>query len=219
MALISSMLNKRPIVITSLLTLAALAESTIAPWAPLIVLYAVLCVVIPAVSGSCYFGSFKKAFTAHWRLILACLALLILWNRVLTSRLFSLQAVLPVFIERSAFKLHANAVSAKIVFAFFILIWAPFGEELLYRGYLQGNLRKKMSFTKALLIAASFFALRHGFHLLFLYPNIPWAASLTWIILAFGWGIALGWLYEKSRSLYLPIAVHFLANCFSLIFS
>jgi membrane protease YdiL (CAAX protease family) len=213
------MMNRRPIVVSLLLTLVALAESTVAPWAPLIVLYAILCIIIPVGFGSCYFGSFKKAFTAHWRLLFICLILLILWDLIFTSRFFPLRAALPVFIERSAFKLHANAVSAKIVFGFFILIWAPVGEEFLYRGYLQGNLRKKMSFTKALLIAASFFAVRHGFHLLFLYPGISWPASLTWIILAFGWGIVLGWLYEKSSSLYLPITAHFLANCFSLIFS
>ena len=217
--LIPGMLNKNPIVIALLLTLVALAESTIAPWSPLIVLYAILCIVIPAVSGSCHFGSFRKVLATHWRLLLICLVLLTLWDRIFTSRLFPLQAALPVFIERSALKLRANELSAKIVFGFFILIWAPFGEELFYRGYLQGNLRKKISFTKALLVAASFFAVRHGIHLLFFYPNIPWPAAYTWIVLAFGWGIIFGWLYEKSSSLYLPITAHLLANCLSLFLS
>lgn len=213
------MLNKKPVFIALLLTLVALAESTIAPWAPLIVLYAVLCIVIPAASGSCYFGSFKKVLAARWHILLICLVSLILWDRLCTTLFPSLRAALPVFLKTSGVKLHTDALLTKITFALFILIWAPVGEELFYRGYLQGKLRKKMSFAKALLIAASFFAVRHGIHLLFLFPNVPWQAAFTWVILGFGWGIALGWLYEKSGSLYLPMAAHFLANCFSLIFS
>lgn len=212
------MLNKNPILIALLLTLVSLVESTVAPWAPLILLYAVLCVVVPVVSKSYYFGSFKKAITAHWRLFLACLVLLILWDRLFMNRSLPLQADLFLFIEASAHKLHVTSALAKTVFAFFILIWAPAGEELFYRGYLQGNLRKKMPFAKALLIATLFFAVRHGIHLLFLPPSISWPALWVWIILAFGWGIILGWLYEKSGSLYLPIAAHFLADCFSLAF-
>lgn len=210
------MLKKNPLVIALLLTLVALAESTIAPWAPLIILYAILCIAIPALSGSCHFGPFKKTFAAHWRALLICLTLLVLWDRVFMSRFFPLRNALPVFLETSALKLHASAVSANFVFVFFILVWAPLGEEFFYRGYLQGNLRKRSSFLKAVFLAASFFAVRHGLHLLFLYPDVPWQAVFTWVVLAFGWGIMLGWLYEKTGSLYMPVAAHFLANCFSL---
>jgi len=200
-----------------LLTLLALAESTIAPWSPAILLYAILCILIPVISGSCRFGSFKEAFRAHWRLLLLCLALLTAWVRVFSSPLFPLHKILPVFVNASALKMHVGALPAKIGFGLFLIIWAPVGEEFFYRGYLQGKLREKTSFIKAALIASFFFAIRHALHLFFFYPDIPWGAAFVWVVLAFGWGMIFGWLYERSSSLYLPVAAHFLANCISFI--
>lgn len=211
------MLSKRPILIASLLTLLAFAESTIAPWAPLILIYAALLIIIPLVSGSCCFGSFKKALAAHWRLLLVCVVAMTIWDRIFTRLFSSLSDELPIFLASARYKLHASALSAEETLVLFLLIWAPIGEEFFYRGYLQGNLRNKMPFVGAMLIATIFFAIRHGLHLIFLYPNVPWSACVIWVMLAFGWGMALGWLYEKSRSLYLPVMAHFLANCFSLI--
>lgn len=211
------MLSKRPVLIAIVLTLLALVESTIAPWAPLILLYAALCIIIPVASESCRFGSFKKAFSGRWHILIICLVLMTAWDQLWMRLFSSLGNAWPVFMEAAKARLNADELSAKITFVFFLLIWAPIGEEFFYRGYLQGNLRKKIPFMKALLIASFFFAIRHGLHLLFLYPDIPWMASLMWVALAFGWGIVLGWLYEKSSSLYLPVAAHFLANLISLI--
>lgn len=205
------------IFITLFLTLLALVESTIAPWAPIILVYAILCIVIPIKCGVYQLGSFKKAFISHWHHLLICVALMLIWDRVFTGGSSPLKAALPAFIEAISIKFHANVTLIKISFGLFLLIWAPIGEEFFYRGYLQEHLRRHVSFTKALLIASAFFAVRHGFHLLFLYPAVPWTACVAWIILGLGWGIILGWLYEKSSSLYLPVAAHFLANCFSLI--
>lgn len=203
--------------LTLFLTLLALIESTIAPWSPIILLYAALCIIIPVKCGVYRLGSFKKAFLSHWRQLLTCVALMLIWDRVLTGGSSPLQSALPAFISAISAKFHADASLIKISFGLILLIWAPIGEELFYRGYLQEHLRKHVSFTKALLIASAFFAVRHGFHLLFLYPAVPWTACAAWTLLGLGWGIMLGWLYEKSSSLYLPVAAHFLANFLSLI--
>ncbi|GAB4217260.1 MAG: hypothetical protein OHK0022_59330 [Roseiflexaceae bacterium] len=69
----------------------------------------------------------------------------------------------------------------------------PIAEELLFRGVLYNWLRSR-GFWLAALVSSALFGLVHG--------------HLTIGIIAFVLGLVCAWVYERSRSLWAPIAVH-----------
>ncbi|CAF0698032.1 CPBP family intramembrane glutamic endopeptidase [Candidatus Methylacidithermus pantelleriae] len=75
---------------------------------------------------------------------------------------------------------------------------APFGEELLFRGFLYPLLKRRFSYPQAVVWSAAVFALFHAHWLTFL----P----------LFGLGIVLALAYEFSGALLLSIAIHFWFN-------
>ncbi len=227
-------LNKRPILITLILTLVAFTETLFFPWSPFILTYATLTVLVPILAKKHSFGNLTKVFSQHWQIFLVITVTLIAWDPIITTfgyeailkrfnlqtnPFYSITVAVPVLITTSTSNLNIPTQSGELLYAFLALIWAPIGEELFYRGYLQGNLRERMSFKKTVSITTFLFAIRHGFHLLFLAPNIPWVSCLMWIVIAAGGGVLLGYLYEKTKSLYLPILAHFLVNLTGIIFT
>jgi membrane protease YdiL (CAAX protease family) len=72
-------------------------------------------------------------------------------------------------------------------------------EELIFRGYLFQTCLQGIGFLPATLVFSGLFALAHGFN-----PGITWLAAFN-IFLA---GIWLSVAYMKTRSLWLPIALH-----------
>lgn len=85
-----------------------------------------------------------------------------------------------------------------VVVAVYVVILAPIVEELMLRGILFGRLRYGISFTAANGIQAIVFGLYH------------W--DVIQGIYAFGIGLLLGFVYERSRSLLAPILVHVFIN-------
>jgi membrane protease YdiL (CAAX protease family) len=91
-------------------------------------------------------------------------------------------------------------------------VLAPIGEELLFRGILQSGLRRAIPIRRgshrhrwvAILLTATFFGLLHM-------PTPQYVPAL--IVL----GILLGYLYERTGSLLVPILVHMLFNGKSLL--
>lgn len=79
-----------------------------------------------------------------------------------------------------------------------ISVMAPITEELLFRGIVQGELRKAMPETAAIIIQAILFAAYHIQPVQASYALIP--------------GILLGVAYAWSRSIWVPIAMHMLFN-------
>ena len=83
-----------------------------------------------------------------------------------------------------------------------IVIAAPFAEEIFFRGFIFGGLRRRLSFPAAAVFSGVIFGLFH-----FTGPGsigvIPQLALL---------GFALAWLYEKTGSIYPAIAVHAVNN-------
>jgi membrane protease YdiL (CAAX protease family) len=97
------------------------------------------------------------------------------------------------------------------VFAFFsVLIAAPLLEEYLFRGILQSYLRKKFSPFKAICLSSFFFAFFH-FAPSQGVANIPLIGSL------FIFSCYLGFVYEKTRSLWSSIGLHVTFNLISVI--
>lgn len=78
----------------------------------------------------------------------------------------------------------------------------PLGEEVLFRGALQGGLRRLMPAWGAMALSAFVFSLSHEVSAI-----LPVAAL----------GLLLAWLYERTGSLVVPIAVHCLHNGMQLL--
>ena len=93
---------------------------------------------------------------------------------------------------------------------FSVLIGAPFLEEYLFRGILQSFLRRKFGSIRALVISALAFSLFH-FSPSQGTTNLPLISSL------FIFALFIGFLYEKTRSLFATIFLHMTFNSLSVI--
>ncbi len=219
--------------ISVILTVIVLLESKFPIWAPFFILYAVLAIVIPIYLKTYRFGSFAQTLKDCWKVTLLILVLAVFFDQVVFSWLsqwildtlgvgaspfYSLNAAFATMIAAIAQKFAISTDAAQMLFAFFLIIWAPIGEELFYRGYLQGVLRKNGSFRFAAIISALFFGFRHATHFFLLWPAFPWVAAASWVVSAFVFGLFMSYLYEKTRSLYPPMLVHLGVNLIELLF-
>ena len=98
-----------------------------------------------------------------------------------------------------------NPDAGKILLSVVLFVIVAFNEELLFRGYILGNLMLSMNRWVALLVSSFFFALVHmgNAHITLL--------SFCSILFA---GLLLGLPYIFTRSLWLPLALHFSWNYF-----
>lgn len=88
-----------------------------------------------------------------------------------------------------------------IIFASF---FGPFMEEIFFRGFVYGALRKKIGVSGGILMSAAFFACVH----------VNMASFMPILIL----GILLAYIYEKTGSLVSSITVHIMHNSCMLAF-
>jgi membrane protease YdiL (CAAX protease family) len=228
MALKAWLLSGRGCVAVSIaLTLIVLAESMFPPWAPYFVVYAVLAIAIPLSLRSYRFGPFWTVLKSHRWLILAMLAVVILFDqgvatwlyeRFLTARglggnpHYSLDAAMVNLADVAARKFSVTRDTALMLYALFVVVWAPVGEELFYRGYVQERLRQTLGFGISASVSAFFFGIRHATHFFFLWPDIPWGAMANWVVGTFVFGLFMSYLYEKTRSLTPPMLIHAAMN-------
>jgi len=86
-----------------------------------------------------------------------------------------------------------------------ILAAAPIAEEVFFRGFMFGGLRRRLSFPVAALVAAAIFGLFHytGPSSLGVLPQLAFL------------GLALCWVYEETGSIYPTIAIHVVNNAFA----
>ena len=82
---------------------------------------------------------------------------------------------------------------------------AGWGEELLFRGLVQGEVADRTNIVMGILIASLFFGLVH-----FLSP--------TYFVMAFCVSIYFGWLYWQFNSLWVPILGHAVYDFLMLLF-
>lgn len=226
----SWLLSVKGVLITAvILTLIAALENSILPWSPFYVVYALLALVIPLILKTYRFGSLAGVRWWHWlaAIVAAILVQLAggLFLAVLVPGLFgssaetavNIGAALLAMYETAALRLNSNPETIQTAYTVMIFLWAAFGEELFYRGYIQGTLQKQIGFNKGILLSAGFFALRHATQLLLLWPNYPVIAAFAWVIFSFVFGILMSILYHRSDSLILPIFIHLLINTVPLI--
>lgn len=218
----------------TILTLIVLIESIFPPWAPYFILYAVLAILIPLALRTYQFGAFGTVLKNHWKLTLGIFAIAVIWDMGVTTWLYerilaslgvsgdpfySLNAALEALADAASLKFGITSDTAMMLYALFILIWAPVGEELFYRGYMQGTLRQSQSFTVSALVSAAFFSIRHATHFFFLWPDVPIVAAASWVAGTFVFGLLMSYLYEKTRSLYPPMLVHVGINLVEIVLS
>ena len=116
---------------------------------------------------------------------------------------------LPDQIAIRLMKLSFSSPLSFLLNGFSIIVFAPFTEEILFRGIVQNYLRKFFNGAGAIAGASVFFALLHYSseqHL----GNIPLLGSL------FAFSCFLGFLYERQRSLWAPILLHAAFNTLSI---
>ncbi|MCD2198478.1 CPBP family intramembrane metalloprotease [Halobacterium sp. KA-4] len=87
-----------------------------------------------------------------------------------------------------------------------LLLIGP-GEELLFRGIIQGSLRRHFSAAGAIVLATAMFAPAHILSL----SGSPQAAALTISILTVP-SLVFGFVYERTRNLVVPALCHGLYN-------
>jgi uncharacterized protein len=95
--------------------------------------------------------------------------------------------------------LGANRSTGLLVLGAFLVIWiAPVCEEIVFRGFLFRVLRVRLGFWLAAVIDGVLFGLVHGSLVI-----LPVLAFL---------GVVLCWVYERTGTLFAPIAIHALNN-------
>lgn len=87
--------------------------------------------------------------------------------------------------------------------AFAAVVAAPVCEEIVFRGYFYAVLKRTTGILPAAFCSALVFAAAHG--------------SLTALLPLFLFGLALVVVYEKTGSIWAPIAVHFCFNGFTVL--
>jgi len=213
-----------------LLTIIILLESIFAPWAPYFLIYAVLAIVLPLLFKTYRFGDFKDIFSKHRNEILMLLGigfvldfgLSLTYDAIIASLgltgnpYYDFNAALVLLADTAAIKFGISSMTAMLIYASYIVFWAPIGEELFYRGYMYGELKEKIGFSKAILVSTFFFGIRHATHFFFLSP-VPIIPGLWWSTHAFLYGLVMAYAYEKTESLYVPMLIHFATNFVGVI--
>ena len=141
---------------------------------------------------------FKKAPILVFFLLLPIAPLLIIVLEPITSGIPT-----PEFFE----ELLKDMVKVSPASFLSVVIAAPLCEEIICRGIiLKGLLNNKMNPTNAIMCSSLIFATLH--------------LNLTQGVNAFFIGCFMGWMYYKTRSLWVPIFIHFLNNglAFLLLF-
>lgn len=86
----------------------------------------------------------------------------------------------------------------------FVALAAGIGEELLFRGVIQAGLEDLIGPATALVVASLLFGLAH-------------ALTPAYFVLTCLMGLYLGWLYQATGNLLVPIMVHFLYDWIVLV--
>ena len=218
----------------ALMVLAGL-ENRPAPWAPFYLLYAATATFLPLRWKTYRFGPLRRV---RWWMWAACPVIAILlqafgtvlvnivYARIvvalggaerLESPIIGVSAMFDALYQIAAPRLNMSPHTVKVAYLGFIMAWSGLGEELYFRGYVQGVLRRHHSARYSITVATMLFAVRHYMQMLLLFPTYPVFAATAWCALAVPLGFAVGYLYEKTNSLWMPVTIHYLFNVIPLL--
>ncbi len=97
------------------------------------------------------------------------------------------------------------------IMALFLMIAAPITEEVLVRGVVFGSLHKTnryLAYTVSIVLFSSMHVWQH-------LAALDFVAAVFNLLLYVPAGVALGWTYEKSGTIWCPIALHAIINAIS----
>lgn len=130
------------------------------------------------------------------------LGLLILFDEIDRILTYFIQLPEPLF-DLSPY-LKAEAPLTAIMLVLTMVVFAPVGEEIVFRGFLQRILEKTWKDpTRAVLVTSMFFALIH--------------LNPFWLIQIYMWGVVLGYLAFHTGSIIPGILLHGLNNGASIL--
>jgi len=205
-------------------------ENRLAPWAPCYLLYAAAATLLPLKWKTFHFGPVRAV---HWWMWAACPVIAIMLQAVgsvflnivyarivvalggperLGNPIIGVPAMFDALFNTASHRLGVSAHTVRVAYLGVRVAWAGFGEELYFRGYVQGVLRRHHSARYSITVATILFAVRHYMQMLLLFPTYPVFAATVWCVMAVPLGFAVGYLYEKTQSLWMPVAIHYLFN-------
>lgn len=90
------------------------------------------------------------------------------------------------------------------------MLFSPFAEEFLFRGFLQTSVSMRWGSRVALVLQAMAFGLIHLAH----YGLFPFQPSLiaVWVPSMFGVALVLGWIVQRSGSVWPAVVAHSFFN-------
>jgi membrane protease YdiL (CAAX protease family) len=193
------------------LTGIAVLENTVAPWAPFYVAYAALALALPFLWGAVTRQDLRRP---PLRQLLAGIGLAVVLQgafRLITARA-DLPGMFGGMLTVAAARLATRPEVVAKWYLLFIQAWAGLGEEVFYRGYVQRSLRTRFTPAASIGGASLLFATRHYTQVLLAWPNVDWRSATIWVAATFVVGVALGWLFEKTASLWPSIVAHYAFN-------
>lgn len=158
-----------------------------------------------------------------WSAIMICLCTGTVFAFGFEASPFDLSAI-----ERYPFvQILPQWAMSPMMFLLFLLTFGPFlhlinasGEEFFWRGYLLDGLTARYGERTANIGSAVAWGAWHIPMVVMIgwvFPQ-PLLGSVLFTISLTSWGIVLGYLRQKDRSLWIPIAMHAVANAFTLGF-
>ncbi|HKP97553.1 MAG TPA: CPBP family intramembrane glutamic endopeptidase [Fibrobacteria bacterium] len=228
-ALISSLATLQgTLCAVAILSILLFLESFHSSWSPFFILHAILAIVIPVSMGFWPKETLFGTLSRNAGVAFAFFAALVLWEHFFSGLLYerwflkrlgrekdpyySPSLALESILERSARKLGLGLPASQALFAAYALIWAPFGEELLFWGWLHPSLGTAWGFWPATALVSLVFAAHHLLYLGGQWDRLPWGSLIAFSVSSFVTGILMSLLFRATHSLFPLMAVHVGAN-------
>jgi membrane protease YdiL (CAAX protease family) len=155
----------------------------------------------PRIATPGWFPSGRLAWAVTAAFLMSLAARLAVMVYVIIAREFESEFLLP---EQQIPEEVFESVAVQVAAGISIVGLAPIAEEVFFRGFLFAGLRKLTGVWVAALLSSLLFAVVHAQSGLI----IPFTIV----------GLMLAYLYHRSRSIYLPIGMHFFFNAVSFLF-
>ena len=122
------------------------------------------------------------------------------------DRIASLLFTPPEYLDQLGYMLKFDSFNMAVFLVFGIVVLAPLGEEILFRGFLQKFLEEHwQDVTRAVLVTSLFFAIIH--------------LNPFWLIQIYMLGVILGFLAWRTGSIWAGFILHAANNLVALLFT
>ena len=122
------------------------------------------------------------------------------------DRIASLLFTPPEYLDQLGYMLKFDSFNTAVFLMFGIVVLAPLGEEILFRGFLQKFLEEHwQDVTRAVLVTSLFFAIIH--------------LNPFWLIQIYMLGVILGFLAWRTGSIWAGFILHAANNLVALLFT